>query len=528
MKKKLLKNVVAFLAVGTLALTAFTGCGSDKEVAMGGSGVTYPNGDGTYPVSSEDTLKIWLQDFRVPGFDETPMAKAWKEQTGVNVEFIQPAGESVEAINLMIASGELPDIIYADLSTYPGGVQKYATDNVIIPLNDQIDKYMPNLKKVYEQRPEIKKLVSADDGKYFSAPFIYEDESLQSTCGPIVRKDLLDKAGLAIPETIDEWHTVLTKFKEMGMTAPLSYDFKTIEKQGGAFLGAYGTKLNFYVKDGKVRYGFLEPEMKEALKTMNTWYSEGLLDTDIVKVTDLDAKMLNGKTGGSVNWAGSGIGKYLSAKAGKDDAYNLVAAPYPVLKKGDRPQFGLKNFATNTFCNAYITTACKNVELAARFLDYGYSEKGGLLFNFGIEGESYTMVDGNPVYTDLIMKNPDSSPSDMMRKYMHNASGTFVQDKRYLTQFYQTQQQKDAVQIWKETDTLNYMLPPLSLTIEESQKIADIMGNIETNVDENAYKFIMGIKPFDEYDQVIKEIKGFKIDDALSIYQAAYDRYTKR
>ena len=84
-----------------------------------------------------------------------------------------------------------------------------------------------------------------------------------------------------------------------------------------------------------------------------------------------------------------------------------------------------------------------------RFLDYGYSEKGHMLFNFGKEGESYEMKDGNPVYTDLILHNPDGlSVSDSMKKYLLAMnSGPFVQDEKYIEQYYQYQQQKDAVDI---------------------------------------------------------------------------------
>ena len=77
-----------------------------------------------------------------------------------------------------------------------------------------------------------------------------------------------------------------------------------------------------------------------------------------------------------------------------------------------------------------ITTSCKDVETAARLLDYAYSEEGHMLFNFGVEGESYTMVDGYPTYTDKILNNPEGWPlAQSLAAYIRgNYNGPFVQD----------------------------------------------------------------------------------------------------
>ena len=345
-----------------------------------------------------------------------------------------------------------------------------------------------------------------------------------------VRKDMLDKAGLQVPETIDEWHVALTEFKKQGATAPLSYDLLYWEKYYGVFMGAYGTKADFYLKDGKATYGYLEPEFKEGLNTLRQWYSEGLIDKNVVKIPDLDANILNSVTGASCVWAGGGLGKYLTAMKDKDSTFNLVPAPFPVINKGDTPKFGTKEKLLNVNNNAFITSKCKNVELAMRFLDYGYSEKGHMLFNFGKEGESYEMKDGNPVYTDLILHNPDGlSVSDSMKKYLLAMnSGPFVQDERYIEQYYQYQQQKDAVDIWSKSEADVNSLPLISLTAEESSKISKIMNDVETCADEMIYKFIMGIEPIDKYDSFVKQLKGFGIDDAIEIYNTAIERYNKR
>ena len=481
-------------------------------------------------MQTEDTLSVWgLTGGSVSeSMGDTPLGKEWQALTGVNVEFQQPMEGSSEGLSLMLASGDFPDIIIANLYNQPGGVQKFADDNVVIALNDVLAEHAPNLNTYLKANPDIDKMVKSDDGSYYMFPFVRGDESLTVSSGLAIRKDMLDEAGLPVPETIDEWYDALKYFKSKGADAPLSYDFN-LEKNG-LFMGAYGVKADFYIKDGKVTHGYLEPGMKDALANFKKWYDEGLLDKNIVKIADLDSNILSSETGASFMWAGSGIGKYINAMKDKDPKFNLVAAKYPVLNKGETPMFGTKEFMYNPNSNAFITSACENVELAARFLDFGYTEKGHMLFHFGIEGESYEMVDGHPKYTELITNNPEGlSMSNIMSKYMRSTtSGPFVQDKRYVEQYYELQQQKDALAIWGETDALKHNIPNVSFTAEESQELSSIMNNVKTHADEKVFKYIMGIESLDTYDSFVNQLKDFGIDKAVSIYQEAVTRYNNR
>ena len=95
--------------------------------------------------------------------------------------------------------------------------------------------------------------------------------------GPIVRKDWLDELGLSMPETIDEWHNVLTQFKEKkGAAAPLAYHDNML--RNGDFIGAYGIKMDFFIENGKVVYGPYDKRYKDFLTTFAQWYKEGLID----------------------------------------------------------------------------------------------------------------------------------------------------------------------------------------------------------------------------------------------------------
>lgn len=150
-----------------------------------------------------------------------------------------------------------------------------------------------------------------------------------------------------------------------------------------------------------------------------------------------------------------------------------------------------------------------------------------MLANFGIEGVSYTMVDGYPTYTSLIQDNPNGlTISQAMAQYMRaNVNGPFIQDPRYLEQYYAIPELSQAINLWAETDFGKYMLPPVSATSEEASELAFIMNNVSTYSDEMESKFITGALPMSEFDTYVKQLKKFGIERAVEIKQASYDRY---
>ena len=170
-----------------------------------------------------------------------------------------------------------------------------------------------------------------------------------------------------------------------------------------------------------------------------------------------------------------------------------------------------------------------------RFSEYfGFTEEGHNLFNFGIEGESYTWEDKDgepyPTYTDLIMKNPDGlSIGNAMGLYTRSCyNGIMVQDQRYMEQYYPTEQQKNAQLEWMKTNMDEHLLPPISILSEESDADANIMANVKTYVDETVLKFITGQEPIENFDKFVEQVKKFGFEQSKGFRQAAYERYLKR
>ncbi|ACT00725.1 extracellular solute-binding protein [Paenibacillus sp. JDR-2] len=517
--------------------------GSANTGSNGNSSAEQPAEATTYPIKTDKTLSYWGEiNGQLIGVKEShkdiPFFQEWQKKTGVPLEFTEPpTGQVKEAFNVMLASGKLPDMVeYNFIGDFPGGPEKAIQDGYIVKLNDLIDKYAPNLKKYLQENPDIDKMVKTDSGSYYAFPFIRGDEYLRVFQGPIIRKDWLDELGLPVPETIDDWTAALTAFKEKkGAAAPLTFNSKPRffnDGGNGAFMGAFGVTRGFYQEDGKVVFGPEQEGYKQYLELFRDWYSKGLIDKNIATADtkSVDGNIASGSTGASIGNAGGGIGKWQPLVEAKDPKAVLVGAPYPVLKKGDTPKFGQHNTAYASEGTVAITTQAKDPELAVKMLDYGYSEEGGLFFNFGTEGVSYNMKDGYPTYTDLLLKNPDKlAPAQAISLYTRGSyNGPFVQDKRYAEQFFALQSQRDAVTTWQKTDAAKYQLPPITPSPDEASEYAAIMNDINTLVDEMSLKIILGTEPSDAFDKYVDKMKSLNLDRAIEIQQAALDRYNSR
>ena len=204
------------------------------------------------------------------------------------------------------------------------------------------------------------------------------------------------------------------------------------------------------------------------------------------------------------------------------------------MKKGTKAAVakGSPLASSQTTNGVAITTACEDVELAAKYLNYGYSEKGALTYGFGIEGVTYNMVDGYPTYTDLITKSAEGkSMRTMLDTYTNSAScgGPFIQDFRYLQQYAQTQAQREALDIWSNLgDGESYDLPPLFFDGNETRVVSSKQNSVHTYQKEMLSKFIIGKEPVENFDKYIETMKSMGADELIDAYQSAYERYQKR
>lgn len=511
MNKKIIR--LAMLILAFVILMGLTACNKPKEKEY--------SKKITYWVYSNLS-----QQYR--NFSDTPRSKEIMKKFDCYIEYRHPPmGQESEKFNIMIAMGKLPDIIeYNWESKYVGGASKALSDGLIQEINPEKDA--PNLYQYICKMPEIDSLIKTDDGKYYGYHFIREDEYLQVSAGLIVREDWLNDIGMGLPETIDDWTQMLLAFKEKkNADSPLS--ISTSAFNAGCFVGAFGIGNELYLDNGQVKYGPVQEEYKAFLELMNNWYSRGLLDSDYVSLDSsaIQSKILNGVTGVTYGSCGSALGKWMSAAT--DEQFSLTGVKYPVLERGTKPEFGQYQFPVTGTC-ATITRDCSDVELCKKILDYGYSDEGRMLFNFGIEGESYTLKDGYPTYTDVITNNSDGfSMMVAMEPYtLSYNEGPFVQDKRYMEQYAGLPQQKIALENWMYTNVKHHTMPNVTLTADQRSELAYLLENIDTYQKELQAKFIMGIEPIDKFDSFCEELYARGLDKYLRYNQEGYERFLNR
>lgn len=531
---KLSKKVVFLLLVSVITTSLFSACSKKSDTVSvndkASSAQSSDNFSG-YPIKTDKTLKIWANGLGLQkeysSAEQSPFHSGLAKNTGVKLQWTWPAAgtDSNQAFNLMIASGDLPDIIYTRWGMVAGGPDGYINSKYIIKLNDILKQNAPNLYSYLLKNSDLNKDIMTDSGTYYAFPWFRGDKWLTVFNGPAARKDWMDELGVKTPETIADWDAMLRLFKDK-KGAVLSF------AAGGdneALIGAFGMPRYYYQDNGKIKYGPAEKKYKDYLTVLNKWYKDGLLDKDFATIdsSGIQTKILNNKIGVYLTMGGGSISTYNPKLNAIDPKASMVGLPYPVLNKGDKIQISQMDAMYNGY-GAAITTTCKDVELAARFLDYGYSKEGLMYWNFGTEGESYTMVNGNPVFTDKVTKYADGIDQALSKYIGTKGAGPSIQDIR-MFKGKSSEYTIDAVNIWaSNTEMSKHMLPMITPTADESQEISKIQNSIDTYVKEMYYKFILGAESLDKFDDYLDQLKKLNLNRAIDLKQAQLDRYNKR
>ncbi|WP_127496045.1 extracellular solute-binding protein [Paenibacillus glycanilyticus] len=483
-----------------------------------------------YPYKKDVTLDVWLPaDSQIPDMNNQVVQKQVEKLTGIKVNFITPpVGQEADAFTLMMSSGELPDIII-EPERYPGGLEAGVKDGAYLDLTDYMDKYAPNYSEWRNSDETRRKTTVTDSGKllgfYGIAPY-----SEWMWFGMLIKKEALEKTGLEVPNTIDEWHTFLTKAKEVGYSEPLNYGSTYGQIFTGIINGAYGVwDWTFMDADGKVQWGPAQPKAKDYLATMQQWNKEGLLNKDWA-TADFNQRMASAISAKTAVMMDSPDTMWSYWK--QQNNIDFVGALNPVLNAGDKAATTYKNFK-RTGRSAAITTQADDVEAAMRWLDFAYSKKGWEILNYGEYGKVHLVDEtGKPYFQpdSYIYKDPDGQPvATTLVKYRmhswpdirdeHNSNPLIVAEGSY---------SGDIRKTWTENMDTSVAMPPITFTTEEASREAELGNQLSTLRNEYFAKIIKGQLPVDAYDKFLSEAKKMGLDEFLSIHQAALDRYNAR
>jgi putative aldouronate transport system substrate-binding protein len=420
---KQLANRAAALLFAVILLTALLGGCASTPAAQSQAPTQAPSaaGDataappaGSLPFGNGTTVSLACLEGWYPAVTMANNLPVWQEfekRTGVKIKW-EVYSDYDTAMQPRVASGkDLPDIMLVPPSWGNSGVYKLATDGMIIPLDDLIAQWGPDIQRIFSADPDLKALLTAPDGKVYTIADTpkYVNDIVASSF--FIRQDWLDKLSLKAPTTTEEWHDVLKAFKANDLNGngqadeiPFSGNYGALSFFGSAFGLTCPTTPWWPDAAGKVYCQYASPEYKELLTYVNTLYSEGLIDKELNRDEPNFQSLVSTNVVGSFVVLCGYLTLYdnLLAKTVTDVNHQCVVPP-----KGPNGLAILKRDAT---WNHYgITKTCKTPEIAIQWINYVWgSDEGVRLNEYGLEGQTYTMgSDGKPHYTDFVLKNPD-------------------------------------------------------------------------------------------------------------------------
>ena len=551
------KRVLSIRLVLSLFVFVLAGCSTSKTTTDEGTDSTTDTQTDTptdtddeetegfaftgYPMDAKDVKLTWWvgHGFTLhesyASYEESPFHSGLSEHVGVDIEWQFPTAgtDGAQAFNLMLASDTLPDIFYWNVMR---DAERYIDEGVIRDLTEYMPKYSPAYYKFIQSNEIYDKSMKTDSGKYYGYGFFREDGGWNDTYqGPVVRQDWLDELGLESPETISDWDNVLRAFNEK-YGAVLTFPWYRFKSTGisGAF-GAYGAiDFQLYIDDnGKVQLAQAQEEWKNYMAKLNEWWKTGLLDQDVMTTDDDIArtKALNGVVGLSYTSMGQ-LTNWISDANSAGTGAKWVGLQYP---KGDDGTlsmvFGGYGIGEGI---SVITTSCpdEKLEIAMRVLDYAYTDEGHLYWNFGTKGVTWDYDEnGEVAYTELVTEDPDGL-NNAIAKYSGSVwSGSCIQATKLLY-LKNSEESIKANDLWfypNEEVTAKWKLPNgITLTVEESNELDDLVSAISTYVSEKAVNYITGEESFDGFNDYVAQLDKMGLQRVLEIYQGAYDRFMAR
>ena len=415
--------LVSAMVAGMLA-----GCGSDSRSSKGGSSTE--TGSAAEASSSgetaDDKSPITFEYFNADGKNgnwDNPVAKAITEATGVTLDVSYPVasqGDAKEDVALMIANDEYPDMIYAK-----GSATDLYQAGALIDMTDLIEKYGPNIKKMYGAEMEKLKWSQDDPGIYQLSYAGVNQKTLTTGGSCQIQWAALKENDYKYPKTLDEYEKMIKSYLAahpktedgldmIGITMSASdwHWMITLGNPAGLIADASPDNGQWIIDDEyNVHYKHVTDEEKEYFKWLCRMYNEGILDPNFATQTDDDyiAKVASGRVVAitDAEWHYSQCEATLVADGKVDQTY----VGLPVTLREDQVEKALLYQGTTVGWGIGITKSCEDPVRAIKFLDYLCSDEGQILYHWGIEGENYFLDDnGQPYRTDEEVAKAQSDP----------------------------------------------------------------------------------------------------------------------
>ncbi len=510
---------------------------------------------GQFPIVNQKiTLKaLILPDANVSDYVDNEFTKWLEEKTNIHLEITLAPQTQTDAdtkLNAIFASGDLPDIIIGWRNMGLDRQLALAQQGLIVPINDYIDKYGVDTQKILKDMPSVQNAIAEADGKIYSVPDVNECYHCTHAQKMWVYKPWLDKLGLKVPETTDEFEQMLIAFKtkdpngngkadEIPLSGVVSWHGSLADYLMNPFVyyQTVSTPSGYYLDNGTIKAPFVEDGWKEGLKYLNKLYAEGLIDPQAFTNTEDQAKALGENAIPILGAMPAGHEGIFDEIGGKSNRW-MEYIPIPPLKGPT----GLQQNPTTTNVTDtgrfLITKTNKYPEASFRLSDLLMSFEGTMRASVGLPGTDWDLVKADQNLKSLsgakatytLLKTYTSPQKEnwnqttpLYRPATFREGQADTQDQPYEGMLFRWSKENYAPYDVDKT------IPPLVITPDQATQMGDLSTTITNLVNENFANFINGTNDITKgWDAYVKALNDAGLNNLIKMYQDAYNAKYKK
>lgn len=409
------KRVVSVLLAAAMVGTMLGGCGSKStsESQKAGTEVSEKTGDSkeTEAVEGQKTYTMFLRSTFVDWIQELKWYDEAEKRTGVHVEYVMgpdSQNDTYAEVDQRLISGTLTDCTFVKWAQ----ANVYGAQGAFRDLAPLIKEHAPNIQKYLDENPDYASLITNEDGTIYG--LLNQTPKLADFV--FYRADHFRKAGVdaAKVQTVDDFTEALRQLKAFyGKDNPNYYplcDRDTFFRFAAWFGCAnnisetesnglyYGSTMG-----AKAGYDIYADNFYHMMEVMKSWYDEGLVNPEWVAGAfgegDWEAAMLNGDC--SISYDFLTRPQWFLDNGGPDidPDYEMAILDNIKDENGNIMKYQTDipyNETRATVINA--ETSDETAKTIIQFIDYFWGEEGQTLCSWGVEGESYQVVDGKKEY----------------------------------------------------------------------------------------------------------------------------------
>lgn len=552
--KKVWKRTAAMALAVAMAATTVTGCGNKSSAKLN---------DGSFKEVDASTLEFPLKEkatltgtISYPANTESDpnkrtIFKRLQEKTNVEIDWTAiQADQWSDKISLEMANTKnMTDFIFS-AGFSDNDLLKYAKQGVIIPLEEYIDAYMPNLQAVFEKYPEYRTMCTDTEGHIWALPWIEQlgnEKTAIQTIGNMsfINKKWLDFLNLEVPTTVDEFEQVLIAFRDHaseiqaefgidGSIIPMSCIVNDGDQDPSLIINGFGegygdadkTRHIAVTNDKEVICSATQDGYKEGIEWLHKLYEEGLIDTESFtqEWSTYVAKGKSGRYGVCFSWDVANI----------DNLEDWV--PLPALTADTRNITPQNGSFTSGFDRGrcVVTAVAENPALVCAWLDQMYDPFQSPQNNWGTYGEDDDFdifeLSKNAEGGEMLKHAPlgDASPVEVREAESVGGPLAVLNDYYdvYVTCPDDAQYRLDWIKEYYTPDmNLDYVYPNVFMNQEDTKKLSDLQTDIEKLINANKSDWIMNGFTDDDWNQYLSELDGYGLEEYLQIFQKYLDDY---